>query len=72
MEQAGEISHLKGDVCFPIHIDGILITLYRAPFTYRDKKGKDIVEDFKGPKTQLYIVQERLLWATKRILIKEV
>ncbi|MFH1858568.1 MAG: DUF1064 domain-containing protein, partial [Candidatus Omnitrophota bacterium] len=77
LEKAGEISHLKKQVNFPISIDGQLICTFRADFTYRDKEGNDVVEDTKGyrdPKDlayRLFKMKAKLLWATQRIIIKE-
>jgi len=77
LEKAGEISHLKRQVNFPISVEGELICTYRADFTYRDKDGNDVVEDTKGyrdPKDlayRLFKTKAKLLWATQRIIIRE-
>jgi len=77
LEKAGEISHLKRQVNFPISIDGQLICTYRADFTYRTLEGDDVVEDTKGyrdPKDlayRLFKMKAKLLWATQRIIIRE-
>jgi len=72
MEKAGEISHLKTQVNFPLVVNGEKVCLYKADFVYRDKNGNDVVEDTKGFLTREYKIKKALLWATQKILIKEV
>ena len=71
LEKAGEISHLCTQVNFPINVNGEKICIYRADFTYRNKDGKDIVEDCKGFLTPIYKLKKKLLWAVCRIQITD-
>jgi hypothetical protein len=45
---------------------------YTADFVYRDKSGKEIVEDAKGVRTQQYIIRRKLLLYVYGIEVHEV
>lgn len=45
---------------------------YTADFVYRDKTGREIVEDSKGMKTQQYIIRRKLMLWVHGIEVKEV
>jgi hypothetical protein len=70
LEKAGDISHLKTQVRFPLVVNDEKICTYVSDFTYR-YKGKDIVEDTKGFKTEVYKIKAKLMWAIRGIEIKE-
>ena len=71
LEKAGEISHLKTQVRFPIVVNGEKVCVYVSDFTYRTLEGDDVVEDTKGVRTDIYKLKAKLLWATQRIIIRE-
>jgi len=48
LEDAGEISDLRRQVCFNLHVNGIKIGRYFADFVYMNKSGEKIVEDVKA------------------------
>lgn len=45
---------------------------YTADFAYKDKTGREIVEDSKGMKTQQYIIRRKLMLYVYGIEVKEV
>lgn len=45
---------------------------YTADFVYRDKSGREIVEDVKGMRTQQYIIRRKLMLYLNGIEVKEV
>lgn len=45
---------------------------YTADFIYKDKTGREIVEDSKGMKTQQYIIRRKLMLYVHGIEVKEV
>ena len=45
---------------------------YTADFVYKDKTGREIVEDSKGMKTQQYIIRRKLMLYVHGIEVKEV
>lgn len=45
---------------------------YTADFVYRNKSGKEIVEDAKGVRTQQYIVRRKLMLFVHGIEVQEV
>ena len=46
--------------------------VYKADFAYHDKDGKDVVEDVKGMKTEVYKIKKKLMLREYGIIIKEV
>ena len=68
LQRAGEISDLRTQVKYtlvpaqkkPSGGTERAVT-YTADFVYRDKSGREIVEDAKGVRTQQYIVRRKLL-----------
>lgn len=71
LEKHGSISGLKTQVRFPIVVNGVDCGSYLADFTYR-KDGKEVVEDFKGMKTQLYSLKKKLVEAIHEIEVIEI
>lgn len=45
---------------------------YTADFVYKDKTGREIVEDSKGMKTQQYIIRRKLMLYIRGIEVKEI
>lgn len=71
MEKLGAISGLKRQVSFDLHAPGgEKITSYKADFVYT-LEGKFIVEDFKGHKTEMYLMKKKWMEAEHGIIIKE-
>jgi len=50
LQKSGEISELRRQVVFPLHVNGVRVATYRADHVYRDKSGQLIVEDVKAAK----------------------
>ncbi len=50
--QSGEIIELKVHPKYPIEVNGQKICSYIADFTYRDRDGRELVEDVKSPVTR--------------------
>jgi len=48
MQDYGKISKLRVQVPFPLKVNGVKITEYRADFMYTLEDGREIIEDFKG------------------------
>jgi hypothetical protein len=71
LQQAGEITGLVRQIRFPLCVNGVRVCTYVADFTYREKDGRDIVEDTKGVKTPVYRIKANLMWAIHRIEIRE-
>lgn len=77
--RAGEISDLRTQVKYTL-IPGQKkpsggterAVTYTADFVYRDKTGKEIVEDAKGVRTQQYIIRRKLMLYTHGIEVLEV
>lgn len=70
LQSAGEISNLKREVTFPLVVNGQLICKYRADAVY-EEKGKRIVEDTKGFRTDVYRIKKALMKATLGIEVME-
>ena len=74
MERAGEITALRRQVRFELipKQDGERAVSYVADFVYRDKDGREIVEDAKGARTREYIIKRKLMLWRHGIRIREV
>lgn len=70
LQAKGQIQKLQRQVAFPLIVNGQIIAKYRADFVY-EEKGKRIVEDVKGFKTDLYRIKNKLMFATLGIRILE-
>lgn len=76
--RAGEINNLRLQVPFELlpllKIDGetFRTTKYVADFVYTDKNGKEVVEDAKGMKTDVYKLKKKLMAYIHHIVIREV
>lgn len=71
LEQAGEIDELSLQVPFRLDVDGVHICNYVADFVYRDKQGRQVVEDAKGMRTEKYQLKKKLMLACHQIEILE-
>jgi len=76
LEIYGDISDLELQPRFPIKIKNpqgveILVTTYVADFRYKNKEGKEVVEDVKGFKTAIYRLKKKLVKAYYGISILE-
>lgn len=72
MERLGEISNLRLQVAFDLHVLGKRITEYRADFTYDDKDGEFTVEDAKGAPTPEFLIKEKWMLIEHGIEVKRV
>lgn len=80
LEKAGEIKNLERQKRFTLtptmrDRNGKVLerpSFYIADFYYRDKDGKEVVEDAKGFKTPEYVLKRKLMLCTYAIQIKEV
>lgn len=77
LERAGEISHLRQQVRFKLlptqYINKRCVERgvdYIADFVYNEKGG-EVVEDFKGKKTDVYILKRKLMLYIHGIVIRE-
>ena len=77
MEKAGEIAALQRQVTFELvpnqktkNGETLSAIKYKADFTYYEN-GTFIVEDYKGMKTDTYILKKKLMLYIKGIDIKE-
>ena len=63
MERAGLISDLREQVRYELipKQGGEGAVNYVADFVYRNKAGEEVVEDFKGFRTPVYIMKRKLM-----------
>lgn len=72
LQEQGEIKDLKLQIPYKLEINGVKICSYRADFVYFDvPKNKEIVEDVKGYKTDIYKFKKKLMLALHNIDIYE-
>ena len=72
LQEQGEIKELKRQVPYKFGINGVKICSYRADFVYFDVlKNKEIVEDSKGFKNDIYKLKKKLMLALHNIEIYE-
>lgn len=74
LQKIGEISDLKEQVKYTLipKQEGERAVTYTADFVYRDKEGRQVVEDSKGFKTQQYVIRRKLMQFVHGIKVKEV
>jgi hypothetical protein len=68
------IRDLRTQVEFPLHVNGQLICTYVADFVYLEPhQGRwvEVVEDFKGMRTDTYRLKKRLMSALLGVQIRE-
>ena len=71
LQRAGEITDLALQPKFNIYLNDVHICDYYADFAY-SQKGRYIVEDVKGVRTDVYRLKKRLVEARYGITITEV
>lgn len=69
-QRAGEISGLRRQVPFPLHVNGVVIGKYVADFVYY-RGDRQVVDDAKGVPTQLYKWKKKHFQAEYGISILE-
>lgn len=62
LQRAKQIDDLTLQPSFPLRVNGQLVCVYRADFSYNER-GKRVVEDSKGFKTRDYIIKRKLFLA---------
>ena len=74
LQKGGLISDLQAHPQPAIRLDvnGEHVTTIIPDFYYLDDKGNAIYEDTKGHRTEVWMLKRKLLWALKRIEIREV
>jgi Protein of unknown function (DUF1064) len=74
LERTGEISDLRRQVSFPLHVAGVKICTYYADFLYKNQEGICVVEDAKAKPTStaVYRLKKKMLAAEYGIQIVEV
>lgn len=71
LEGAGEIRELALQVPFRLVVEGDHVCDYVADFVYRDELGRQVVEDVKGKRTEMYRLKKKLMKACHGIEIVE-
>ena len=71
LERAGEISDLRTQVRMPVVVNGMQVCVFVADFCYVDREGRQITEDCKGYRTQVYRLKRKLVKAALGIDILE-
>lgn len=60
LERAGQIANLRRQVKFPFVFNGQEICTYVADFVY-EEGGRQVVEDFKGFRTEMYKLKRKMM-----------
>src|SRR4030095_5807586 len=68
--RTGQIENLRLQVNYPLEINGVKVTSYRADFVYQES-GRTVVEDVKGFRTREYRIKQKLMLALHGIQILE-
>ncbi len=72
LEQLKIIENLKLQVRYELKVNGFKVCTYIADFVYFDcQEGREIIEDAKGVKTDVYRLKKKLMKACLNIEIKE-
>jgi hypothetical protein len=69
-QRAGLISDLRRQVEFPIAAGGAVVCSWFADFVYM-RDGREVVEDFKGYRTDIYKLKKKFVEAIYKIKILE-
>jgi Protein of unknown function (DUF1064) len=67
---SGDISNLRVHPVYPLIVNNLLICKYEADFYYTENS-KEVVEDVKGVKTDVYKLKKKLMLAVYGIKILE-
>ncbi len=70
LEQSNIITHLRMQVRFPLIVNDVKISEYRADFVYFERT-RQVVEDSKGYRTPEYRLKRQLMLAIFGIEIRE-
>jgi hypothetical protein len=73
MQRAGLISNLRHNkFTYNLEVNGVLITTYRPDFIYHNNEtGLEVVEDFKGVRTEEFKIKSKLMLAIYGIKVLE-
>lgn len=71
LEKAGTITGLRRQVRFDLEANGRLICVYVCDFLYHHG-GKEVVEDVKGVRTDVYRLKKKMMLACYGIDVQEV
>lgn len=74
LQEQGVIRGLRRQVPYALRVGDTLIATYRADFVYQEQQGGgwvEIVEDFKGKRTEGYKLKAKLMLAIHGIAIRE-
>jgi len=69
-QQAGIISNLRRQVSFNLDVNRQRVCIYKADFVYMEN-GKEVIEDAKGMRTDVYRLKKKLMKAVHGIEILE-
>lgn len=69
-QRAGLIKNLQRQVEFPCAVAGVVVCSYFADFVYT-RAGREVVEDFKGYRTEIYRLKKKMVEAAYNIKIFE-
>src|SRR5690242_19685172 len=62
--RAGEVSDLRRQVPYIFVVNGVRVGVYQADFVYWDVRvSEQVVEDFKGVRTDVYRMKQKLMLA---------
>ena len=56
---------------FELRVNGVKVCTYRCDFFYRDQNGREVVEDVKGVRTDVYRIKNKLMIAVYGLRILE-
>lgn len=70
LQQAGLITGLEVHPRYPLIVNGVKVCVYEADFRYT-QNGRQVVEDAKGVKTDVYKLKRKLMRAVHGIEIVE-
>lgn len=71
MQRCGEVSSLELQPKFPIRVNDVLVCTYFADFRYINAENREIVEDAKGFRTDVFKLKKKLVKACYGIDIVE-
>ena len=75
LEKAGEVKAIRTQVLYKLAVNEQLICKYFADFVYdelRDGRWREVVEDVKGYRTQVYRLKKKLMQACHGVEIREI
>lgn len=73
LRAAGNITDLAVHPAYPLVVNGVVVANYVADFSYIETAtGREVVEDVKGVRTNVYRIKRKLMLACHNITIQEV